>query len=116
MTTIIERQNFYARVFGPEAPIGLKGCEWILERVCDVSGIPEHIIKSKTRVTEVKEWRQLVHYICHHKKMANLKTIGRVTGGHDHSTVIHSTFVVSNLLKAKDPQLMRKFNLVKFLL
>lgn len=59
-------------------------------------------LESKDRHTDVVMLRQIFCYIA--KKIGYyLKSIGAVIGNRDHTTVIHSVNVVTNMLSIKDP-------------
>ena len=58
--------------------------------VCDYFGIPEHLVRDKTRKREVVQARQVAMYFCKQLTAHALKEIGQRFGGRDHSTVIHA--------------------------
>ena len=58
--------------------------------VCEYFGIPEHLVRDKTRKREVVQARQVAMYFCKQLTAHALKEIGQRFGGRDHSTVIHA--------------------------
>ncbi|MBM2840486.1 MAG: chromosomal replication initiation protein DnaA [Bacteroidetes bacterium] len=64
--------------------------EEIQRVVCEYFGIPEDLIRGKTRKQEIVNARQMAMYIAKELTNSSLKTIGLHFGGRDHSTVIHA--------------------------
>ena len=64
--------------------------EEIQRVVCDYFGIPEDLIRGKTRKQEIVNARQVAMYLAKELTNSSLKTIGLHFGGRDHSTVIHA--------------------------
>ncbi len=64
--------------------------EEIQRIVCEELGIPEELIRAKTRKQEVVNARQIAMYLTKELTNSSLKTIGLHFGGRDHSTVIHA--------------------------
>jgi chromosomal replication initiator protein len=64
--------------------------EEIQRVVCEHLGIPEDLIRAKTRKQEVVNARQIAMYLAKELTNSSLKTIGLHFGGRDHSTVIHA--------------------------
>jgi chromosomal replication initiator protein len=62
-------------------------------------GISVEQIKSRTRKREIIELRQMAQYLVKKHHRFSLKTIGKATGGYDHSTVIHSIRLVDEMLE-----------------
>lgn len=64
----------------------------IIEIVCKYYRIDVNSIALRSRKTEIREPRQVIHYKC--KKLFNdgisLSNIGRIAGNKDHTTVLHS--------------------------
>jgi len=71
--------------------------------VCEYFGIPEDLIRAKTRKREVVQARQVAMYFCKSLTQHSLKTIGLHFGGRDHSTVIHANQSVENQIDT-DPK------------
>lgn len=64
--------------------------EEIQRTVCGHLGIPEDLIRAKTRKQEIVNARQIAMYLSKELTNSSLKTIGLHFGGRDHSTVIHA--------------------------
>ena len=71
--------------------------------VCEYFGIPEDLVRAKTRKREVVQARQVAMYFCKSLTQHSLKTIGLHFGGRDHSTVIHANQSVENQIDT-DPK------------
>ena len=77
--------------------------EEIQRVVCDHLGIPEDLIRAKTRKQEIVNARQIAMYLTKELTNSSLKTIGLHFGGRDHSTVIHAYQTVEDSM-ATDPK------------
>lgn len=55
------------------------------------------------RKRQVVQIRQMYHYLMKRDTSLSLQQIGELTGGHDHTTVIHSNKKVKGFLDTKDP-------------
>ena len=77
--------------------------DFIQKTVADYYGLPVDLLKDKTRKKEVVMPRQLAMYFAKELTPLSLKLIGHGFGGRDHTTVIHSVQVVSELID-RDPQ------------
>jgi chromosomal replication initiator protein len=64
--------------------------EDIQRTVAEHLGIPEDLLRAKTRKQEVANARQIAMYLAKEFTNSSLKTIGLHFGGRDHSTVIHA--------------------------
>jgi len=64
--------------------------------VCSFFGMPEDLVREKTRKQEVVQVRQISMFFCKNLTNHSLKTIGLHFGGRDHSTVIHACQSVQN--------------------
>ena len=73
--------------------------EEIQRIVCEFFGIPEDLVRARTRKREVVQARQVAMFFCKALTQHSLKTIGLHFGGRDHSTVIHATQSVENQLE-----------------
>ncbi|TAK64838.1 MAG: chromosomal replication initiator protein DnaA [Bacteroidetes bacterium] len=62
-------------------------------------GIPEDLLRGKTRKQEVVNPRQIAMYLAKELTNSSLKTIGLHFGGRDHSTVIHAYQTVEDNMK-----------------
>jgi chromosomal replication initiator protein len=64
--------------------------ESIQSVVCEYLGIPEDLVRARTRKREVVQARQVAMFFSKEITNHSLKTIGLHFGGRDHSTVIHA--------------------------
>jgi len=64
--------------------------EEIQRIVAEHLGIPEDLLRAKTRKQEIVNARQIAMYLSKELTNSSLKTIGLHFGGRDHSTVIHA--------------------------
>ncbi|MBI3189694.1 MAG: chromosomal replication initiator protein DnaA [Ignavibacteriales bacterium] len=62
-------------------------------------GVPEDLLRGKTRKQEVVSPRQIAMYLAKELTNSSLKTIGLQFGGRDHSTVIHAYQTVEDNMK-----------------
>ena len=76
--------------------------ETIQSVVCDYLGIPEDLVRARTRKREVVQARQVAMYFSKEITKHSLKTIGLHFGGRDHSTVIHGIRSVEDQIET-DP-------------
>lgn len=70
--------------------------EIIQKIVCDHFGIPDDMVRAKSRKQEIVLARQISMYMAKQYTTHSLKTIGLHFGGRDHSTVIHA---INNIIK-----------------
>lgn len=68
-----------------------------LEKVCKHYSVNEYNMKSKSRKRNIVTARQMCMYFLRTNLSLTLNEIGRITGGRDHTTVIHSI----NLIKSQ---------------
>jgi chromosomal replication initiator protein len=73
--------------------------EEIQRNVCEYFGIPEDLLRAKTRKQEIVNARQVAMYLAKELTNSSLKTIGLHFGGRDHSTVIHAYQCVEDQMK-----------------
>ncbi len=73
--------------------------EEIQRTVCEYFGIPEDLVRAKTRKQEIVNARQVAMYLAKELTNSSLKTIGTHFGGRDHSTVIHAYQCVEDQMK-----------------
>jgi len=91
--------------------------ETIQRIVCEHLGIPDDVIRAKSRKKEIALARQISMFMSKQFTNHSLKTIGLHFGGRDHSTVIHAIQNVEKLLEedrtVKDTikQLQRKIEI-----
>lgn len=92
--------------------------EEIQRTVGDYFGIPDGMIRHKTRKQEIVSARQIAMYLAKELTNSSLKTIGMHFGGRDHSTVIHAYQSVEDQMKldakyqATVAQIRRKLELL----
>jgi chromosomal replication initiator protein len=77
--------------------------EDIQKIVCEYFGIPDDLLRAKTRKKEIALARQIAMYVAKKATSSSLKTIGLHFGGRDHTTVIHAVETIERLIK-KDPR------------
>jgi chromosomal replication initiator protein len=73
--------------------------EEIQHFVSEHYGIPDDLLRAKTRKKEIAQVRQIAMYLTKELTSSSLKTIGLHFGGRDHSTVIHAVHTVEDLIK-----------------
>lgn len=79
------------------------GIEDIIDMVADLFDIEPHEMKTRSRLRKYLKPRQLAMSIIRIKfPKKSLKTIGSYFGGKDHTTVIHSFKVVSDMLEVDE--------------
>lgn len=78
--------------------------EEIQRVVCDHLGIPQDLIRAKTRKQEIVNARQIAMYLTKELTNSSLKTIGLHFGGRDHSTVIHAYQTVEDTMASDAKQ------------
>ena len=72
--------------------------DFIQKAVAEFYKIPVELLKAKTRKKEVVQARQVAMYFVKECTTHSLKSIGHHFGGRDHTTVIHSVQLVSDLV------------------
>jgi chromosomal replication initiator protein len=77
--------------------------EEIQRVVAEHLGIPEDLMRAKTRKQEIVNARQIAMYLSKELTNSSLKTIGLHFGGRDHSTVIHAYQSIEDSI-ASDPR------------
>jgi chromosomal replication initiator protein len=87
ITVDLAREVIRVVVGDVKSPITI---EDIQRTVCEYLGIPEDLLRAKTRKQEVVNARQIAMYLAKELTNSSLKTIGLHFGGRDHSTVIHA--------------------------
>ena len=80
--------------------------------VCEYLGIPEDLVRARTRKREVVQARQVAMFFSKEITNHSLKTIGLHFGGRDHSTVIHAVRSVEDQVDT-DPQFREMVNAVR---
>ena len=89
--------------------------DFIQKAVAEFYHIPVDLLKAKTRKKEVVQARQVAMYFVKECTTHSLKSIGHHFGGRDHTTVIHSVQLVSDLVdrdktfRAQVLELRKKF-------
>lgn len=69
--------------------------------VCDYFGIPDDLLRGKSRKKEIAFSRQVAMYLCKEMTHYSLKSIGLHFGGRDHTTVIHAIRTIDDLVNEK---------------
>jgi chromosomal replication initiation ATPase DnaA len=72
------------------------------EMVCEALNFDSERLAKKNKKKEVVKERQLVAYILATEYKFVLKEIGKLLGGLDHSTIIHSRNIIANLLEVNE--------------
>lgn len=72
--------------------------DFIQKAVAEYYHLPVELLKAKTRKKEVVQARQVAMYFVKECTTHSLKSIGHHFGGRDHTTVIHSVQLVSDLV------------------
>lgn len=84
----------------------------IIDIVCNAYNIVFPVLCKRSRKRNYVEARQIIMYLlCCYTSM-QLKKIGDLFGGYDHTTVIHSKRQISNLL-CTDPELAHRVGKIK---
>jgi chromosomal replication initiation ATPase DnaA len=80
----------------------------IEKSVCDyICATPEEL-QHKTRKREILIGRQLCHYLSKRYTKTSLTLIGKRFGNKDHSTVLHSNRIISDLIET-DKEFQREY-------
>lgn len=72
--------------------------DYIQKVVSEYFGLPNDMIKAKTRKREIVQARQIAMYFSKSMTKSSLSTIGSLIGGKDHATVLHACKTVNNLI------------------
>ncbi len=86
--------------------------EFIQKTTSEYFGIPDDMLRAKTRKKEVVQARQMAMYLCKNMTDSSLKTIGLHFGGRDHSTVIHAITSTEEMIK-KDNKIRESLETIK---
>ena len=78
--------------------------EEIQRVVADHFGIPDDLLRAKTRKQEIVNARQIAMYLAKELTNSSLKTIGLHFGGRDHSTVIHAYQTIEDSIHLDNKQ------------
>jgi chromosomal replication initiator protein len=78
--------------------------EEIQRVVANHFGIPDDLLRAKTRKQEIVNARQIAMYLAKELTNSSLKTIGLHFGGRDHSTVIHAYQTVEDSTHSDNKQ------------
>jgi hypothetical protein len=76
--------------------------DYLINECCIEHGICTSLIKTKTRKRDVVQARQMAMFLLEKHRAGNLKEIGRLFGGRDHSTVIHSKKAIQDMIDIDD--------------
>ncbi len=74
----------------------------ILKLVADFFGVTVRDIKGKSRQSKIALARHVTVYLCRNELNMSYVAIGRLLGGRDHSTIIHSVEKVDKMFKTND--------------
>ena len=84
----------------------------ILEKVCRHYGVPQQQVSGRSRKRELVQARQVSMYLAQKYTGMPASRIGRLIGGRDHSTVLHSCAAVEQRMKA-DKAFMEEMNTIE---
>ena len=76
--------------------------DYLINECCIEHGILPSVIKTKTRKRDVVQARQMAMFLLEKHRAGSLKEIGRLFGGRDHSTVLHSKQAIQNMIDTDD--------------
>jgi len=82
----------------------MPNADLIIEEVCAFYNIDSTAIRGQSRTKDTAMARQIAMYMIREMTRMSLKEIGREFGGRDHTTVLHSTDRISNLMRT-DPSI-----------
>ena len=74
----------------------------ILKLTADFFGVTVRDIKGKSRQSKIALARHVTVYLCRNELNMSYVAIGRLLGGRDHSTIIHSVEKVDKMFKTND--------------
>lgn len=86
--------------------------EYIISVVCDHFNINENDIKSKKRNAEIVMPRQIIMYLCRQMTDASHTKIANLLGKSDHTTVIHGSKKIEDLIET-DQSLVNTIETIK---
>jgi chromosomal replication initiator protein len=69
----------------------------VLEAVCKYYQIGKRLILSDTRARPIARPRQVLMYLLRTEYKVPLEEVGRITGGRDHTTVMHAVEKITQL-------------------
>jgi chromosomal replication initiator protein len=75
----------------------------IQETVCRYFNLDEALVMSKSRKREIVQARQITSYIAKKYTNESLSHIGKIVGGKDHATVLHSINLVKDQMEVNKP-------------
>jgi hypothetical protein len=90
--------------------------EYYLTQAETITGTPRSLFMSKSRKREYVAIRHTLMYICDKNGVGNLRVIGELFNGQDHSSVIHAKKTVEELIETKDISFMPVYNSLKHLI
>lgn len=74
----------------------------IVEVAAEYFDIEKTLLFRKSRKREIIIARHIIQYLAYKKSRLSLKRIGLLTGGRDHTTVIHAKTKVEHMLATND--------------
>ena len=91
--------NFVGSPMTISYPTGLE----LINEFCQITSCEKLMIFSKTRTRKYTELRQIIQYLLYkHLKLTTIE-VGNISGGRDHSTIVHSTKTVKDLMVTDIP-------------
>lgn len=81
----------------------------ILEKVCDYSRISRDDLASPSRQQTIVLYRQLAIYFMLRDTKLSLNQIGRLFGGRDHATILHSRDKINTHINIGDRLVMKPY-------
>jgi chromosomal replication initiation ATPase DnaA len=101
-------QELILHAYGPlkfNVPENKKEPEWIIETICDETGIPFRVVAGNGRKREVVITRQLIAFFGRASGLTCTR-LGELLD-RDHTTVIHSCHTIQDLLDSNNPEICR---------
>lgn len=98
-------------------PSELSYANTIIDKACDLSGVPKEILLSKRRTTDVCMVRHSIVYALKSATWFNFKNISMLLGRTNHTTAIHSYYLVLGQIGAvrRTPEMDEMVSLAKSL-
>lgn len=95
------RDELNKQFYGADNKEGVKS---IIKHVCETNGITVEEMLRKNRKKEIREPRQIIHWMIRSKVTPNtlsLEAIGNLVGKKNHATVLHSYRTVNNMIETE---------------
>ena len=81
--------------------------EMVVEAVCEYFDVSHEVLKKPNRTRERVIARQMICYFTRKYTHLTLFEVGKLIGGRDHTTVIHSVNTVNDFLDIKDSRFLK---------